>query len=148
MELTFATLTTDARHRGDDAGKTRFLIAIHDIKLSVARSPQFYSRPLLVRRTDQQHRFVLAAPDATGESRPAPSRKANNVFQVLNVSSSSWRINSSFKFIDKLCSQLSPRLFCHQSPKLSESFPFSIGPGTRAFLPFLELPSCRKTDNR
>ena len=47
------------------------------IKLSVSRSTRIYSSPLLVRRTNQQHRFVWAAPDAS-ESRPGPSRKAHN----------------------------------------------------------------------
>ena len=46
-----------------------------DTKLSVSRSPRLYSRLLLMRRTDRQHRFVWAAPDAV----PArPSRKAHN----------------------------------------------------------------------
>ena len=35
-----------------------------DIKLSVSRSPRLYSRLLLVRWTNQQHRFVWAARDA------------------------------------------------------------------------------------
>ena len=48
-----------------------------DLKLSVSRSSRLDNRLLLVRRTDQQHRFVRAAFDAV-ESRPAPSRKAHN----------------------------------------------------------------------
>ena len=51
------------------------------------RSPRLYRRPLLVRRTDQQHRFVWAAPDATG-SRPAPSRKAHNEMPPVSPSQS------------------------------------------------------------
>ena len=65
------------RHRGD-AGETSSLRFI-DKKLSVSRRSRLYSRPLpsRVRRTDQQHRFVWAAPDAS-KSRPAPSRKVHN----------------------------------------------------------------------
>ena len=48
-----------------------------DIKLSVSRSSRHDNRLVLVRGTDQQHRFVRAASDAV-ESRPAPSRKAHN----------------------------------------------------------------------
>ena len=39
-------------------------------KNSPSRSPRLHSRPLLVRRPDQQHRFVWAAPYATDGSGP------------------------------------------------------------------------------
>ena len=57
-------------------GRLDSLLRFMDIKHSVrvSRSPRLCSHPLLVRRTDQQHRFVWAAPDAA-ESWPAPSRK-------------------------------------------------------------------------
>ena len=67
--------------RGDSIDSSLQFI---DKKLSISRGPrlQVYSRPLFVRRTDQQNRFVWAAPDAT-ESRPAPSRKAQNGAAVM-----------------------------------------------------------------
>ena len=45
------------------------------LKLCVSRSSRLYSRLLLVRRTDQQHRFVWAAPDA-------PSRKRRRTLRA------------------------------------------------------------------
>ena len=45
------------------------------------------SRLVLVRRTDQQHRFVWAAPDTAG-ALPAPSRKAHNGSSFKNHDSS------------------------------------------------------------
>ena len=55
-------------------GETRFRFI--EIKLSVSRSPRLYSRPLLVRRTDQQHRLVCAipCPSPASPAGPGPSR--------------------------------------------------------------------------
>ena len=64
--------------RGSDADRAHFFIAVPRIKISLSREALGFM--LLVRRSDQQHRFVSfewAAPDATA-SRPAPSRKAHN----------------------------------------------------------------------
>ena len=44
------------------------------LKLSVSRSPLLYSSLLLVRRTDQQHLFVWAAPDAQSPGQPRAGR--------------------------------------------------------------------------
>ena len=56
---------------GGDADRAQFFIAVHRINsLSLSRSPRLYSRLLLVRRNDQQHRFVWAAPDTPSPHPP------------------------------------------------------------------------------
>ena len=72
-----------SRHR---SGETRFLIVIKfiDIKLSVWRSPRLYSRLLLLRRTDEQHRFVWAAPENPIPGPPRAGRPITPLWPTIS----------------------------------------------------------------
>ena len=72
-------------------GRLNSSLQFIDKKLSVSRSLRLYSRLLLVRRTDQQHRFVWAAPDNPS---PGPSRAGR---PITGRRHGQWRASRAFK---------------------------------------------------
>ena len=84
------------------AGRLDSSLRFIDVKLSVSRSPRLYSRLLFVRRTDQQHRFVWAAPDNPSPGPPRGGRPITEVVRRAQSRSSRWIILPSQLDVGKL----------------------------------------------